>query len=421
MAGTDHTFDVVVVGGGPRLEFLLPLPLLDWVRGHCWSSEAMSSEATPAMRSFIRSAGSTSLHRIGRLSMRTRASPSSLRRCFSGVVLRLPRSVSGGVHVLPTYPHLMRAAALEMCSQVKGLAVWRTSELIAATVRDSGIDLRIRGPEGESTVRAPIAIDTSGDANLAAAVSAACELEQPDRLQNPSFIVRIRGVDPRETEGFARMRLTHAVARAERESKLPLGAGSVLLRPGPVAGEAYLTLNVAKPDDETYAPLDDGLLGRLTDGARATADAVVAFLRESRAGFGSCEVVEWPRSIGVRETRRVAGMERVESSDLLAGCRRGDEVALSTWPIEIWKDHRGARFEYPQGPSSITLGALISRDCSRLGMAGRCMSASHRALGALRVIGTAMATGQAIGIAAAESVDHGVDLITTLRTRNGEV
>jgi hypothetical protein len=60
---------------------------------------------------------------------------------------------------------------------------------------------------------------------------------------------------------------------------------------------------------------------------------------------------------------------------------------------------------YPAGPCSIPLGALVSCSHPRLGMAGRCLSASHEALGALRVIGTALATGDAVGRAAAIAAD----------------
>ena len=59
-------------------------------------------------------------------------------------------------------------------------------------------------------------------------------------------------------------------------------------------------------------------------------------------------------------------------------------------------------------PASIPLSALVSRTHPRLGAAGRCLSATHGALGALRVIGTAFATGEAIGIAAAIAADRGI-------------
>ena len=46
------------------------------------------------------------------------------------------------------------------------------------------------------------------------------------------------------------------------------------------------------------------------------------------------------------------------------------------------------------------LGALVSRTHPMLGV-GTLSLGSHEALGALRVIGTALATGEAIGVAAA--------------------
>lgn len=319
-----------------------------------------------------------------------------------------PAERAGRVHVLPTFPHMLAAVARRLCEETPSLELRTGSILDKADSDEEGISLQIVATDGEFAARAAVAIDASGDAALASMTSAEMYEEPGGSLQNPSFIFRVRGVDPVQIEGFARMRVSHAVARAKKEEKLPPGAGSILLRPGPVDGEAYVTLNVPKPID--YNPLDPTALTDLTDGARRSAHALISYLRAHRDGFEACEVVEWPRRIGVRETRRVAGLQTLNADDVVRGRRCADEVALSTWPIELWNDHEGARFEYPDGPCSIALGTLASRSHPRLGMAGRCMSATHEALGAVRVIGTAMATGEAVGVAAALAADRSAAL-----------
>jgi hypothetical protein len=184
----------------------------------------------------------------------------------------------------------------------------------------------------------------------------------------------------------------------------------VLVRPGAATGEVYLTLNVPRPERAAYAPLDPAQLAALEQGARESAVRIADFLRRTRPAFAASRIEAWPRRIGVRETRRLAGAALLARGDVLEGRAHVDQVATSTWPIELWHDHRRASFEYPVRPCSIPLGALVSRSHPRLGMAGRCLSATHEALGALRVVGTALATGEAVGIAAALAADAGIAL-----------
>lgn len=307
---------------------------------------------------------------------------------------------AGKVYVLPTDPRRVARVFGEALAHTGDIELLLGTEVVGLTNETAnGLhQLALSGP-CSGAVLARFVIDTSGDANAAALLGADFELEDAARLQNPSYIVCLRGVEPGATQGFARMQNSVAVAGAARKGELPRGCESLVFRPGRHPGEAFVTLNLRKPD--TFDPLDSTQRDALACSARADLDALVGFLRSEREGFENAKVAEFAERIGVREGRRVRGRERIEADHVLDGRKLPGEVARGCWPIELWHGHERASFEDVAGACSVPLDALISRSHARLGAAGRCLSASHEALGSLRVIGTALATGEAIGTAAA--------------------
>ncbi len=319
-----------------------------------------------------------------------------------------PPERAGKVWVLPICPSAFEQYLADRVASTAGLECWTQSELFRAQLASQGDDsnlLELRRDGRAQSIEANIVIDASGDGVLAQLGAADGERAAPAQLQRPSFIFRLSGVEATSLEGVARLRLTAEIAGAERSGALPPGCESALVRPGAAADEAYVTVNLPPLDDEAFEPQDDDYRQRMEERGRDFAQSITALLRDRHAPFAGARIAAFPHRLGVREGHRLTGQSIVEESDILRGRRRDDEVALSTWPVELWQDHRRARMRYPAGPCSIPLGALVSCSHPRLGMAGRCLSASHEALGALRVIGTALATGDAVGRAAAIAAD----------------
>ncbi len=316
---------------------------------------------------------------------------------------------AGRVWFLPVEPQAVSRHATGLCDRMPGLA-WRTDwRLVEASGgrADEPWRLAFETPGGRSVVEAPVAVDATGDAALAAAAGAAVAEESADTLQCASWIFRLEGVEPGALAGMARLQLSHGAVAAHRSGAFPPGCESVLARPALRPGEVFVTLNVPRLEGWVWDPLDDDCRAAHEAWARQAAARVSAWLRASRPGFGASRIAGCPPRLGIRETRRLRGRAELGRDDVLEGRRRDDEVALSSWPIELWTDHRRARFAHPTGPCSVPLGALVSASHPRLATAGRCMAGSHEALGALRVLGTALATGEAAGVAAALAADAG--------------
>lgn len=309
-------------------------------------------------------------------------------------------------------PAAFAAEALALCDRSGRIERWNGATLTRLTLSGSSAELCVdRGREGSRVVHAWTVIDTTGDANAAALARAATEAASPDQLQHASFIVRVDGVDNDACDSIERARATLQVARAARLGRIPESASSVLLRPGVQHRSLFLTLNLPKPSSGRFDPLDALTLEHTRREAQADAEVLLGFLATERPCFAGARVGAWPARIGVRETRRVRGRARLEEEELLHGRRRDDEACVSTWPVELWQERERLTFRPVAGPASVPLGCLVADHPSRrLAMAGRCVSASHEALGALRVIGTSMATGEAAGAACALALRQSTDL-----------
>lgn len=410
MSGAER-FDVAVVGGGPAGVAAALAATRAGARTLLVEREAqLGGNATHAL-----------VHTVCGLYLGDRDRPVPAQE---GLALRFADALAraggagapeaaGRVHYLPIRPPVLASLARTLCEKTEGLALRPATALAGARLATSsgeGSQLALRGAEGDTRAEARVVVDTSGDAAAADLGGADTDMAPAGRLQRASFIVRLEGVEEEGIRGFARLQLSAGVARAARRGELPPDCESVVVRPEGRPGSLYATFTLPPLPDRPYAPHDPAYVEALGTRARDRVEAVVAFLRRARPGFAAARVADWPGRVGVRETRRVRGRAVLSREDVLAGRRRDDEVAVSAWPIELWEDHRRARFEHPAGPCSVPLGALVSRSHPALGMAGRCLSASHEAHGALRVIGTALATGEAIGVAAALAADAGCAL-----------
>ena len=128
-------------------------------------------------------------------------------------------------------------------------------------------------------------------------------------------------------------------------------------------------------------------------------------LKENFAEFADCYVSSTAPQAGVRESRRICGVHTVTADEYVNAYRYEDSISRGIHPIDI---HASKGTHQPRialdKPAYVPYRALIAPNYPNLLVAGRCLSAARQALASLRVMASCMGTGQAAGVAAAQSV-----------------
>ncbi len=296
----------------------------------------------------------------------------------------------GKVYVLPQSPDAFTEIAHRLTSSEPNLEVRYHTTCTGITREPDGSFLV---STGEKTIHCRAIIDTSADALAAEFLGATRLSTPPEKLQRSAFIFSMKEVAPAAAGENFRMRLALEIVRAVASGGLPLTALGTACRASTAPGEIFFTTD-----------LDPATSEKLLETGRVLSEKLASFLRSHFPEYTNATGPFPAAAPGIRESYRWLGEYTLTADDLLNATGFPDTVAHATWPMEMRETTKGPRMKFFDNPvpANIPLRCLKSAEIPGVFFAGRCISATHEALASVRVMGTCFATGQAVGIAAAD-------------------
>jgi hypothetical protein len=332
-----------------------------------------------------------------------------------GPVVERPNTYGAGTGVTYLAEHLK--VVWERLVTDAGARVLLHAFLQDASMRDGRVEeVLVATKSGLVRVAGRVFVDASGDADLCFNAGIGYELAgELEPAQTLTTTFRMVGVDMARRGAVSKRRLERMMAEAgaSGEYDLPRREGSDHITPvdGMVATVMTRVESYRRQGERVINASDPELLTRAEMAGRRQALEYVRFLVARVPGYEHAALAALSTQIGVRETRRVYGDQRLTREDVLGARRFEDEVGLCGAPIE---DHHGGpdtHWRYlPDGQVvGIPYRTLIARDAANVLIAGRCFSATHDAHASVRSMAQCMAMGQAAGTAAGLAARTGTD------------
>jgi len=327
--------------------------------------------------------------------------------------------LSGHRGVTPFDPEILKVVAAEMCLEA-GVRLFLHSQFVRPLQTKGDIEgIVVANKSGLQAIRASVVIDCTGDGDVAAAAGAPMvKCGGADGSgQGATLFFRVKNVDDERVEQYVEEHpddgvegkpFGSLVERAKAASDFDLPRDRINFYRTNEAGvwgvnaSRILLVDGTCVEDLTRAELE----------GRRQVLALLRFLRKYVPGCENATIAAVATQIGIRESRRIVGEHVLTLEDLQAGREFPDVIALYNYPVDIHSATDGTggiQGHIPIAPIyQIPYRSLVPLGVEQLLVAGRCLSATHEAAAAVRVMPACFAMGQAAGTAAALSAKAGV-------------
>jgi len=288
-----------------------------------------------------------------------------------------------------------------------GVKIYYHHQLFDVCVKDSIIDSVILfSKSGLTAARAKIFIDSTGDGDLA--TKAGCEYKignEDGNCQPMTLCFTISNVDTSRMPDHKTVNQLYCEAKATGEINCPR--------------ENMLWFEIAESGiihfNTTRVIMKSGINGSdLSEAeieARRQLRQYLTFLRKHISGFENACIHSIAPHIGVRETRRIKGLNYIGIEAFENAQKFPDAIVRVSYPVDI-HNPSGTGTVIRHLPKNdwyeIPYGCIVAKDVKNLLIAARSISVDHALHSSMRVMAPVCSIGHAAGTAAAMCVKQDV-------------
>ncbi len=265
----------------------------------------------------------------------------------------------------------------------------------------------VHNKSGFQLIPAKVVVDGTGDGDVAVSAGAPYEKGRPsDGLMQPMTLnFDLAGVN--QSEMPSREEMSQAYREAKRRGEITCPREDVLwfytVHEGVIHFNTTRVLGVdgTRVEDLTRAEIE----------GRRQMFEIVEWLKRTFSAFENAYIIRSGVQIGIRETRRILGEYILTEEDILRARKFPDAICRGNYPIDIHSPTgEGTTIKRPPPDDyyEIPYRSIVPLKVNDLLIGSRCISATHEAHSAIRVMPIVMGIGQAAGTAAALCVRYGV-------------